>query len=389
MKDSHHGSNQPRKIAVVIPKYGLLGGAERFAAEMTGRLSRRSEYEFHVLAHRWLGAPDSTVVFHKIPHLPFPRSFRPWAFAWFVQRTLNARKFDLVHSHDRIFHADIASLHCIPHSSWVRDIRKKRTSLFDRSAIAVEKRMIQSGSNTAFLPVSSIAREAFQSEYCNLPGQWQIMHPGVDFERFSSPERGACRAEIHGKYGLSGCDFVALFVGMNFELKGLDTVMESIAIARRQKPHANIELLVVGRGNEGKYRAKAQALGISKAVSFAGPISENIERYYRSADALMMLSDFDTFGMVVLEAMAAGLPVIIGPEVGARDLVEHGKNGFVLGNRNDSRAAADCLMILCEDEQWNPASSSARETARANDWTSRANDIATIYERHFANRSRE
>ena len=389
MQGPRDNDHAPRKIAVVIPKYGLLGGAERFAAEMTERLARNPGHEFHVFTNRWHAAPDSPVVFHKIPSLPFPRSLRPWGFAWMAQRAIASEKCGLVHSQDRIFQADVVSLHCIPHRCWVRDIRKKRASLFDLGTIAVERRMIQSGRDTTFLPVSSIALEDFQREYGNLPGKWQTMHPGVHFARFSSPDRNECRAEVHARHGLLDCDFLVLFVGMNFELKGLDTVMESVATARRQKPNANIGLLVVGRGNEEKYRAKARSLGIDTALSFAGPVSKNIERYYRAADALMMLSDFDTFGMVVLEAMAAGLPVIIGPEVGARDLIDNGMNGFVLGHRHDAESAARHLEDLSSDGRQLSVADRAQKTAASHDWKVRVDEMAAIYERRMVVKSRK
>lgn len=389
MRNFNDASGSAKRVAVVIPKYGLLGGAERLVFELTERLARQTGHEFHVFANRWKAAPQSPVVFHKIPHLAFPRSLRPLLFAWMAQRAIGNQRCQLVHAHDRVFHADIVSLVCTPHKIWVRDIRKKNASLFDRSMIAVERRMLHTGQNTTFLPISSITHEAFRREYGSLPGHWQIMPPGVDFQSFSSPDRNECRADIQSRHNLPNCGLLVLFVGMNFELKGLDTVMESVAIAHRQKPNSNIGLLVVGKGNEEKYRAKARALGIDNAVAFAGPISTNIERYYRAADTLMMLSDTDTFGMVVLEAMAAGLPVVIGPEVGARDLIENGINGFVLRDRHDAKGAANHLMELCADGRHHDISALAQQTAALHDWKIRTDEMAAIYERKFADKSRQ
>jgi UDP-glucose:(heptosyl)LPS alpha-1,3-glucosyltransferase len=380
---------QSKKIAVVVPKYGLLGGAERFVFEMTERLAQQTSHEFHVFANRWMCAEGSPVIFHKIPHLLFPRSLRPLAFAWLVQRGIQTERFDLIHSHERIFHADIVSLHCTPHRFWVRDIRKKRQSLFDRTTSAVERRMIQGGSATTFLPVSSIVRAAFQSEYAQLPGRWQVMHPGVDFAMFSSPDRNQCRMDIRLRHGLTHCNFLALFVGMNFKLKGLDTVMESISIARKLKPQATVGLLVVGRGDEEQYRAKARHLGISDAVAFTGPIAKGIERYYNAADTLMMLSDFDTFGMVVLEAMAAGLPAIIGQNVGALDLVANGINGYVLDGNNNVARAAECLVALCDNEAHAHISSLAQSIAARNDWNALAHAMSDIYARLLTEHSHQ
>lgn len=389
MVNSNDVSCRPKKVAVVIPKYGLLGGAERLVFELTERLARATAHEFHVFANRWKAAPDSGVVFHKIPRFLLSRSTRPLLFAWMVRRATGAGQYDLVHAHDRVFHADVVSLVCTPHRAWVRDIRKKNPSLFDRSMIAVEQRMLKSGQDTTFLPISSITFEAFEREYQRLPGEWQIMPPGVDFQIFSSPERSECRAEVQARHRLDHCDFLVLFVGMNFELKGLDTVMTSVAAARARNPRANIGLIVVGKGNEEKYRAKATQLGIGEAVAFAGPVSANIERYYRAADTLMMLSDTDTFGLVVLEAMAAGLPVIIGPEVGARDLIENGINGFVLAHRHDAESAAQHLEDLSSDGRQLSVADRAQKTAASHDWKVRVDEMAAIYNEKLAGKSRQ
>jgi UDP-glucose:(heptosyl)LPS alpha-1,3-glucosyltransferase len=371
-------TRRPR-IAVVIPKYGVVGGAERFAAEVTSRLAASSDYEFHVFAQQWATADDSPVTFHRIPRRPFPRSLRPWAFARHVARALESGNFDLVHSHDRIFAADIVSLHCTPHRAWVKDILHKRMSLFDRSTIAVETRLLRQARSTTFLPVSSLTMDMFRREYPESSGRWAIVPPGVDYERFSSPDRDQCRQEIRDRHGIPRGAFLVLFAGMNFQLKGLDAIMESVALARRQRPAAGIHLLVVGRGQTGKYRAKARALEMDDAVNFAGEVTEGIEDYYRASDAFMMLSAFDTFGMVVLEAMAAGLPVIIGPQVGAKDLVHQGENGFVLQNRNDSAAAADCLVGLTVWEHRERLAANTAATAAGSDWSFLTEKIRGYY----------
>jgi UDP-glucose:(heptosyl)LPS alpha-1,3-glucosyltransferase len=367
------------KIAVVIPKYGLVGGAEHFAYEITERLARTTPYEFHVLAHRWKYTEGSPVAFHRIRRLPIPRSIRPWAFAWQVKRTVRAEGFHLVHSHDRIFAADIVSLHCAPHRAWVRDILGKRTSFFDRSTIAVEAHLVRSGLSTTFLPVSSLSMDMFRKEYSGLPGKWQIMHPGVDYFRFSSPERERCRESVRVRHGLPKKAFVVLFAGMNFELKGLDVILESVARARQRLPDADIRLLVVGRGNTEKYQAKAQSLGIGMAVTFTGVVTAGMEEYYRACDTLMILSHFDTFAMVVLEAMAAGLPVIVGPKVGARDIVQHGSSGFVLKSNNDACSSAEYLCTLCTDGKFRQFGLAGSRIAAKHDWEETRQEILRIY----------
>ena len=380
MSTNSKATSNTRRIAVIVPKYGLVGGAEQFAFQVTERLAATTPYEFHVFANQWKSAEGSRVVFHKVPMIRFPRFLRPLSFAWFARQLVARERFDLVHAHDRVFEADLVSLHGAPHSFWFRDVRQKRPSLFDRAMCAVERRMLAAGGATLFFPTSSIAMETFRREYSPLPGRWQVMHPGVDAARFASPDREKCRAEIRARHGIGASDFLILFVGMNFELKGLDTIIAAVAKGRARQPAVEIRLLVVGRGNEEKYRGIARSHGIGEAVVFAGTQTGGIERYYRAADALAMLSGFDTFGMVVLEAMAAGLPVIVGPNVGAKDVVEEGVNGFVLPDGRDADAAADRFVRLLDGERLRSMSVAASRSAAGHDWERRVAELAAAYE---------
>lgn len=368
-----------RKIAVVVPKYGLVGGGERFASEITGRLARNEDFEIHVLANRWVSNSDR-IKFHKIPIIRFPRFLRPLSFAWFANRIITRGNFDLVHTHEWIPKGDVFSVHSVPHAGWVRDVRKKLFSLFDCARIAVERRAIRDGKSSCFLPVSTIAMEAFRREYATLPGKWQVLAPGVDVERFSTPDRAACRADIRGRYGIGTSDTLLLFVGMNFDVKGLDTIIAAVAKARTIRPEANIRLLVVGRGDEQKYGALAQALGVDQAVTFAGTQVDGLERYYRAADMFIMLSKFDTFGMVVLEAMAAGLPVIVSSNVGAKDLVEEGINGYILSAPKDADTAAVQIVRLSDKTLREMMGAAAAQTAAMHDWEKLAERMEHFYQ---------
>jgi UDP-glucose:(heptosyl)LPS alpha-1,3-glucosyltransferase len=236
------------------------------------------------------------------------------------------------------------------------------------------------GGSARFFPVSTIAIEAFRREYATLPGRWQPLAPGVDVARFASPDRAACRAEIRNRYGIGASDLLLLFVGMNFEVKGLDTMIQALAKARVARPEANIHLLVVGRGDEGKYRKMAEKLGISQAVTFAGTQVSGLERYYRAADIFIMLSRFDTFGMVVLEAMAAGLPVIVSPNVGAKDLVKDGINGFVIPECQDVSAAADLIGKLSNADMRSAMAMAAMQTAMMHDWERLAEKFKQLFQ---------
>jgi UDP-glucose:(heptosyl)LPS alpha-1,3-glucosyltransferase len=367
------------KVAVVVPKYGTIGGGERFAYELTDRLARDGRYEIHVFANRWVSGPGP-IVFHKIPRVPFPRFLRQAIFAWFVRRQIEKGDFDLVHAHDRIFRADVFTIHSIPHETWIRDIRKRRPTLFDRVTAWVERRLMEEGGCTWHLPVSSIAGEAYRERYRIDPSRMRVMHPGVDLARFTSPDRDACRRKVRGRYGIGPSEVVILFVGMNFAVKGLDAILRAVARTNALRPDAALRLLVVGRGNEGKYRALASSLGIADSVIFVGTYAEGVEAFYLASDFFMMLSAFDTFGMVVLEAMASRLPVIVSANVGAKDLVEEGVNGYILPDRLDADAVAGKIVLLLDAERRAASGEAGYRTASLHGWDRLAKEVGGVYE---------
>ena len=368
-----------KKIAIVIPKYGLLGGAERFVYELTERLSLNEKYDFHVFTNRWLPGSDR-ITFHKVPIIRFPRFLTTISFAWFANRKISKINFDLVHTHDRIFDADIFTMHGIPHRIWVHEVRKKSMSLFDRATCWAEKRLVNNTRCKILLPVSSLTKEKFLQEYRIEPEKLQVIHPGVNIEKFQKFDREHCRKEIREQFKINPSDIVILFVSMNFEIKGLDYVMDAVGKAKTSYPSQNIKLLVVGKGDYKKYSNLAQKAGIKENVIFAGVHKENLEKIYLASDIFMMLSRFDTFGMTVLEAMAASLPVIISSNVGAKDLVREGENGFVIEDTSNADMICEKIGSMLDSKTRNTMAKEACDTALSNNWDAVAKRVEGIYE---------
>lgn len=366
-----------KKIAVVVPKYGLVGGGERFVQELTERLAQNAAYDIHVLANKWQSG-SSRITFHKIPVITFPKWLTTISFAWFVQQELKKIKPDIVHTHDRIFRADVVTVHSIPHRTWVKEIRRKRLpSLFDLATGWVERRMFEKGGCEMVLPVSSLAAEKLCVRYPVLLGKIEIMPPGVDLVRFGQ-SRLDWRNEVRQEFGIGRDDLLVIFVGMNFELKGLELLMRAVALAQSQLMNKKISLLVVGKGEAEKFQKVAHDLGIGANVFFSG-IRRDMERVYQAGDIFCLLSQFDTFGMVVSEALAAGLPVIVSEQVGAKDLVVQGENGFVV-RWDDHMKVCDLLLQMGEKQTLIRMAKNARQSVANCGWETIARKIIGIYD---------
>ena len=367
------------KIAIVIPKYGLVGGAENFVSELTKYLSVNRQYDIHVFANKWLTNSDN-LTFHRVPVITFPKFLTTISFACFAKNKMAKMDFDLIHTHERIFEADMYTMHGTPHRFWIHEVRKKHMSLHDHATEWVEKILIKNVRCRRFLPVSHLTKEKFLQVYDVDSEKVQVIHPGVDVERFRNFDREQCRQEIRNLWGIDSSDVVILFVSMNFDIKGLDTLMAAVAKLKQCDPATKIKLLVVGKGEEKKYRRMANNLGISNDVIFAGIHKEKLERIYLASDVFSILSKFDTFGITVLEAMAASLPVIVSGNVGAKDLVMHGINGFIIEERTNIDTISEKIGILSNREVRIHMGEAARETALNNTWESIAKKYEIIYD---------
>ena len=366
------------KTAVVIPKHGLLGGAESFSYELCERLAEHEGLEIHVFANQWYRG-NSPIIFHKLPIIPFPRFIKPISFAYFSRKRIPLHDYDLIHTHAPIFRMDLLTMHGIPHESWIREVRQKSPSLFDRSTSWIEGKGLRGPPIPIVMPVSSLVKGELMKHYDIPASRIRVIHPGVSTERFPLGHREKCRHEIRQRHGLSSNDIVCIFVGMNFEVKRLELVIRGIAGLRKAEgTRVRLKLLVVGKGSVERYRQMAYDLDISDSVVFAG-VRHDVERYLLASDFFAMPSVFDTFGLAVLEALAAGLPVIVSRSVGACDLIEEGEQGFILGDNPSPDDFGEKLAALLNAENRMKMGEKAREVALRHTWRHKADELLDCY----------
>ncbi len=369
------------RIAIAIPKYGLTGGAEGFTAEITNRIAANPLYEIHVFANRWSGRAAG-VRFHRVPIISFPKFLTTISFAWFARRMISRLDFELVHAHDRLLAADVFTMHGIPHRLWVREIRGKHLSLYDLVTDLVEKKLVNNDRCRYFLAVSGLAREKFLQAYNQIdPHRVKVVSPGVDAARFEKLDRQLCRREIRDSFGIGAAETVILFVSMNFEVKGLDRLITALAALRADHPDGGFKLLVVGKGNRKKHLALARKMDLERQLVFTGVLGQSeLDKVYLASDVFSLLSRFDTFGMVVLEAMAASLPVVISENVGARDLVREGGNGFIINDGESAGMIAAKFGRLLDCGLRAQMGAAALRTAHDHTWEQVVEKITAIYD---------
>jgi len=150
--------------------------------------------------------------------------------------------------------------------------------------------------------------------------------------RTSAYGQGAGRGDLAGRLGLQGRTVIMTFGRMSADehYKGFDEVLEVLPRLRERVP--GIAYLIVGDGSDRqRLAAKAENIGVSDLVVFAGRVSEEEKAdHYRLADAYVMPSSGEGFGFVVLEALACGLPVVASSIDGTREAVRCGELGILV-----------------------------------------------------------
>jgi len=212
-----------------------------------------------------------------------------------------------------------------------------------------------------------------------------VIPPGVDVSRFYPIPMDEAKEFI----GLPICDRMLFYVGRIEPLKGIDTLIQSIALMHRQ--NVCVCLAVIGGDPDNnpetqnvemeRLMTMRQEAGLTDLVAFLGKRDQDtLPYYYSAAEAVVVPSHYESFGMVALEAMACGTPVVASQVGGLAFLVQDGITGFTVPV-DDPQALADRLTILINDPDLRQKLG-RQATAMAQDyaWEEISARIARLYE---------
>ncbi|MXV99604.1 MAG: glycosyltransferase family 1 protein [Acidimicrobiaceae bacterium] len=212
------------------------------------------------------------------------------------------------------------------------------------------------------------------------PKRIDVVAPGVDGAVFSVGSRRGARAALGLEDGP-----VLLFVGRIQPLKGLDVAVETLAGLRRR--YGGAQLLVVGgaSGPDGERellrldRAVRRHRLQGRVVLVPPQPHHLLSTYYRAADVCLVPSRSESFGLVALEAAACGVPVVAADVGGLRTLVDHGRNGFRISERDPARYTEAVLAILDDPSLASSMARRGAEMAGRYSWTATAARLRRIF----------
>jgi D-inositol-3-phosphate glycosyltransferase len=211
------------------------------------------------------------------------------------------------------------------------------------------------------------------------PCQLNIVPCGVDLRLFT-PGSQRERAVLRARLSPDGRPLV-LYVGRLDPIKGIDLLLESVA-----EMQAAPRLVVVG-GNPPedpeieRLRARAEELGLGERVLFPGAVPQReLPPYYRAADALAVTSRYESFGLVAVEALACGTPVVAARVGGLPTILRHGENGLLVRWRCPEAFAEQLDALLTDDALHARLARAARASVARFDWREIGDEVRAIYQ---------
>jgi len=373
------------KIALIRKYYTDFGGAERYTAALAEHLLAAG-HEVHVFANEWKVRKEDTAtirtVFHRVPMLKGLSVLEALSFALNCRRMLKRERFDIIQSFERTIYQDVYRAGDGCHREWLIQ-RKKIDPLYKTITnrfnplhmvlLWIEREIFREGNYKMIIAISKRGKEEIVKHYGVPRKQIKVVYNAIDRRRFDFEDRMKTREEVRKKIGIPGDAPLLIFVGSGFKRKGLPATIRALT-----KLNSKILLMVIGRDRIGPYLSLAKKQNVEKRVFFVGPVVD-VERYYCASDLFVFPTVYEPFGNVCLEAMAAGLPVVTSRISGGSEVLDEGRNGYVVEDPTDYFAIAEKIRAGLELEPRSVRKLNAEKLCNYS-WGNYLNELSAIYE---------
>ena len=343
------------RIAVLSRRFERhLGGAENYAVSLVEQLSRRHDITVFCKSH---GKPLPGVHYQVMGWgLQRPRWLDQWLFAlWSWWHTRHG--FDVVHSHENVFHGQVQTVHVKPvvHNLFAhrhgwrkwRKVLQVAISLRLLAYVGLEHLRMRRDPHRVIVAASHALAEVLPQHFHWWPGQLQVLTPGVRMpEMLDAPAKMRARAQARDSLGLPASATLLLMIGHDFRKKGLGALLQALPLLP-----ADVHLAVVGQSAQiPAWQPLVEQAGLQARVHFLG-VLQDTRIAYEACDMLVHATLEDTFGMVTLEAMAHQLPLLVSraPYCLSSAQLQDGDQALLLQDPTSGEEIARGVTRICSD----------------------------------------
>lgn len=215
----------------------------------------------------------------------------------------------------------------------------------------------------------------------------EIIPPGVDTSHFYPIPSDEAKQYL----GLNPSERMVLYVGRIEPLKGVGTLIEAMSCLKFKDKSGPVNLAIIGGEPDAnpeemstemaRLQKLSDELAMDQTIVFLGKRGQNtLPYYYSAAEVLVMPSHYESFGMVALEAMACGTPVIASDVGGLGFLVQDGETGFTVPDGEPDKLCEKLSLLLGDRDLRQKMGLRAEEVAQSYDWEKIAKQIVNVYE---------
>lgn len=335
-------------LAFCLYKYFPYGGLQRDMLRIALACQERG-CAIHVYTTRWTGEVPSGLILHR--HNPGGltnhgrmRRYHAWvAGELAAHRPACVVGFNKIPGLDVYFAADGCYVEAARRKSIWFDRLTGRYGLYARFERAVFSR----SSQTEIMLIAETQRRDFEKTYGTPSSRMHLLPPWISPDRVIPHDRKQTRQAVRVALGCKNEDFLLLQVGSDFRGKGVDRTLLALA-ALPDAWRSRVKMAFVGDDRPGSYRRLAQRLGLSESVVFLGG-RDDVMALMTGADLLVHPARNEAAGVVLIEALVAGLPVLCTGLCGHAGHIRQAQAGVVLPPPFDQAELNRCLLDMLTD----------------------------------------
>ena len=365
-----------KKIAFALEKFSrYAGGAESYAVSLATTLIENG-WEVHFFGESWDGEPKEAH-FHEI-HIPrfLPSWIKMLLFAWKHKKMTEKQHYDVVMGFGNTIYMNVYQSHGGVHqlstarkvyaeNNVLRRIAKRIIILLSIKQWArawIEAAPFRLNPRPRIVAIAHMIKKDMGSFFHTNPDEIKIIYNGVDTKRYNISLRQRMRGHLRDQWGISKNDIVFLFVSYDLKKKGIEPLVEASA-KLKGIGNKNFKVIVAGGSPYRSLVKLIDRLGLQDTFIFAGRV-KSIDEFYANSDVFVLPTYYDACSLVVIEAMASGIPSITTISNGASGIIADGKNGYILSHPPDPSDLADKMNLLMDNEKRQRMSEEASRTGQ-------------------------
>ncbi len=342
------------KLAFCLFKYFPFGGLQRDFRDIAQVCQSRG-HSIHVFTMSWEGVIPEGFQVSLIPGRGLTNHQRCWNFSKKVSEYLKKDRFDLVIGFNKMHGLNV---YYAADPCYKAKVMEEKGSLYRMGRrycryLALEKAVFEPSAVTHILLISAVGKAKYIKYYNTPEEHFHSLSPGISRDRVITDNVEEIRKNVRGELCVADDEFLLLMVGSSFKTKGLDRSLSAVA-SLSETFRKKTKLFVIGEGKAKPFENMARRLKVADRLFFLGG-RDDVLRFMVSADLLIHPSYSENYGIVLIEAMAAGLPVLVTDICGYAYHIKDAGAGLLIPSPFKQQVFNELLfhmLIAPERETW-------------------------------------